>query len=175
MRNLSCAKFVCCERSVIINPFQSEIMHAPTSQNTISRRSDKSSWTALWLAMVCALLLVSPGQAAPSLSQMRQVTASYETVFHWLQNAEAAPDSRAQVLQTLCQSAGLDYADTARVLESYQQWTREHSTPHHAAIATASTCSVFAPLILRDVRPFAARASQHTGRAAHSLAVCYLE
>lgn len=149
-------------------------MHALPSETKISRRPDKSSWTSLWLAMVCALLLVAPGQAAPSLSQARQA-ASYETVFHWLQNAEAAPDSRTQILQTLCQSAGLDRADTARVLESYQQWTRDHSASNAAANVPASTCRVLSPLILRDVRPFAARASQHTGRAAHSLAVCYLE
>ena len=149
-------------------------MHALTEKNQISRRSDKSSWTSLWLAMVCALLLVAPTQAA-SLSQVRQVSASYETVFHWLQNTETESASRAQVLQTLCHSAGLNRAETARVLESYQQWTQAHSTPHNSAIVPASTCCVFSPLILRDARPFAARASQHTGRAAHSLACCYLE
>ncbi len=152
-------------------------MHAPTEKNTISRRSDKSSWTSVWLAMVCALLLVSPGQAAPSLSQARQ-TASYETVFYWLQNAETESASRAQVLQTLCRSAGLNRVQTANVLNSYQQWTREHSTSQLSASAAtlpASTCRSFAPIVLRDTRPFDAKMSRHTGRAAHSLAVCYLE
>jgi hypothetical protein len=144
-----------------------------------NRRHDKASGSSWWLLVVCALLLVAPAGAAPlSLSQARHSSAPVEAVFAWLHaESSVSQESRAAVLQVLCERAGLGEVDTARVLSSYEEWSSGNSAFESPSCVDASTCIHAATSLDAPSRRLMLLARTHgeVRHASYDYHVAYLE